>query len=424
MKRLVVLGAGTAGTMVVNKLDRVLSKDEWEIVIVEPSLVHLYQPGLLFLPFGRYEPADLLKPNQPLLPAGVSLIRAEVERIDTAASQVLLVGQDSIRYDQLVIATGTTPRPDMTPGLDGPQMGKTVHEFYTLDGAVALRRALSQWQGGRLVVHIVELPIKCPVAPLEFAFLADDYFQQRGMRDRVEITYVTPLSGAFTKPIAAHRLGDLLERRGIDLEPDFYVERVDEGALVSFDERTIPFDLLVTVPLNMGADFVARSNLGDELNHVKVDPGTFLANDLLNVFAIGDAAALPTSKAGSVAHFAVDVFVENFLEHIASRPMERRFDGHTNCFVETGNGKALLIDFNYTTEPLPGSYPLPVFGPLRLLKETRMNHLGKLAFKPIYWHVLLPGRRLPVPIEMSMSGKDATPEDPDLAISKTEEKVS
>ncbi|HUP17995.1 MAG TPA: FAD/NAD(P)-binding oxidoreductase [Acidimicrobiia bacterium] len=423
MKRLVVLGAGTAGTMVVNKLDRVLPKSEWEIVVVEPSLVHLYQPGLLFLPFGRYESADLVKPNQPLLPAGVSLIRAVVERIDTAAGQVLLAGHDPIGYDQLVIATGTTPRPDMTPGLDGPQMGKTVHEFYTLEGAVALRRALSQWEGGRLVVHIVELPIKCPVAPLEFAFLADDHFRQRGMRDRVEITYVTPLSGAFTKPIASHRLGDLLERRGIDLEPDFYVERVDEGALVSFDERTVPFDLLVTVPLNMGADFVARSNLGDELNHVKVDPGTFLANGLLNVFAIGDAAALPTSKAGSVAHFAVDVFVENFLEHIAGRPMGRRFDGHTNCFVETGNGKALLIDFNYTTEPLPGSYPLPVFGPLRLLKETRMNHLGKLAFKPIYWHMLLPGWRLPVPIEMSMSGKDATPEDPDLTVSKTEEKV-
>ena len=423
MKRLLVLGAGTAGTMVVNKLHKVLPKAVWEIVVVEPSVVHLYQPGLLFLPFGRYEPADLVKPNQPLLPSGISLIRAEVERVDTEVNQVLLVGGDSISYDQLVIATGTTPRPDMTPGLDGSQMGKTVHEFYTLEGAVALRQALSQWEGGRLVVHIVELPIKCPVAPLEFAFLADDHFRQRGMRDRVEITYVTPLSGAFTKPTAAHRLGDLLKRRGIALEPDFSVERVDEGALVSFDERTVSFDLLVTVPVNMGADFVARSNLGDELNHVKVDPGTFLANGLLNVFALGDAAALPTSKAGSVAHFAVDVFVENFLEHIAGRPMERRFDGHTNCFVETGNGKALLLDFNYATEPLPGSYPLPGVGPLQLLKETRINHLGKLAFKPIYWHMLLPGRRLPVPIEMSMSGKDTRPDEPDPAVSKTEEKV-
>jgi sulfide:quinone oxidoreductase len=423
MKRLVVLGAGTAGTIVANKLDRILPKSEWEIVVVEPSPVHLYQPGLLFLPFGRYEPGDLVKPTKALLPSGVTLIRAEVERIHTEVSQVVLAGHDPIGYDQLVIATGTTPRPDMTPGLDGPQVGKTVHEFYTLDGAVALRHALARWEGGRLVVHIAELPIKCPVAPLEFAFLADYHFRQRGIRDRVEISYVTPLSGAFTKPIASSRLADLLEHRGIDLEPDFYVERVDEGSLVSFDERVVPFDLLVTVPINMGADFVARSNLGDELNHVKVDPGTFLANGLPNVFAIGDAAALPISKAGSVAHFAVDVFVENFIEHITGRPMQRRFDGHANCFVETGNGKALLIDFNYATEPLPGSYPLPVFGPLRLLKETRINHIGKLAFKPIYWHMLLPGRRLPVPIEMSMRGKDAAPEDRDLSSPKTEEKV-
>jgi sulfide:quinone oxidoreductase len=291
-------------------------------------------------------------------------------------------------------------------------MGKTVHEFYTLPGAQALRDALAEWNGGRLVVHISELPIKCPVAPLEFAFLADAYFRQRGMRDRVDISYATPLSGAFTKPVAASRLGSLLEEKDITLEADFYVERVDEGALVSFDERVLPFDLLVTVPVNMGADFVARSGLGDELQHVRVDPHTFQALGHEDIFAIGDAAALPTSKAGSVAHFSVEVFVENFLDHIGGRPMHRHFDGHANCFVESGGGKALLIDFNYDTEPLPGSYPIPGLGPLRLLKETRLNHLGKLAFKPIYWHMLLPGRRLPVPNAMSMAGKVPAGEQP------------
>jgi sulfide:quinone oxidoreductase len=339
------------------------------------------------------------------LPADVSLISEEVQRVDVAGSVVELSNGERISFDQLVIATGTHPRPDMTPGMLGPQFGETVHEFYTLEGAVALRRALANWTGGRLVVHITELPIKCPVAPLEFAFLADDYFRRLGIRDSVDLTFATPLSGAFTKPIASERLGSMLESRKIRVEPDFYVERVDEGAIVSYDERSIPFDLLVSVPLNMGADFVARSGLGDELNHVKVDPGTFLAEGCLNVFALGDAAALPISKAGSVAHFAVEVFVENFLDHIDGRPMLRRFDGHANCFVESGAGKALLIDFNYDTEPLPGSYPLPVIGPLSLLEETRLNHFGKLAFRPIYWHMLLPGRRLPVPTAMSMTGK-------------------
>jgi sulfide:quinone oxidoreductase len=412
VQRLLILGAGTAGVMLANKLAHRLDAEEWEITVVDPSSVHIYQPGLLFVPFGRYQGEDLVRPNRPLLPDTVSLIKAEVDLVDPVRQQVVMKDGLSLGYDQLVIATGTHPRPDMTPGMGDSKMGKTVHEFYTLPGAQALRDALAEWNGGRLVVHISELPIKCPVAPLEFAFLADAYFRQRGMRDRVDISYATPLSGAFTKPVAASRLGSLLEEKDITLEADFYVERVDEGALVSFDERVLPFDLLVTVPVNMGADFVARSGLGDELQHVRVDPHTFQALGHEDIFAIGDAAALPTSKAGSVAHFSVEVFVENFLDHIGGRPMHRHFDGHANCFVESGGGKALLIDFNYDTEPLPGSYPIPGLGPLRLLKETRLNHLGKPAFKPIYWHMLLPGRRLPVPNAMSMAGKVPAGEQP------------
>ncbi len=410
MKRLVVLGAGTAGTMVVNKLHRRVG-DDWEIVVVEPSPTHIYQPGLLFVPFGMQDPDTLSKPSAKLLPDDVQLFTAEVDLVDTAHNQVLLVDGTSLRYDQLVIATGTTPRPDQTPGMTEHGWRTTVHDFYTLDGAVALRDALAAFQGGRLVVHVTELPIKCPVAPLEFAFLADAHFRSRGIRDAVDLTYVTPLSGAFTKPIASHKLGGMLEDRGIGLEPDFLVERVDEGSLVSFDERSLPFDLLVTVPINMGAPFVGRSGLGDELDHVKVDSGTFLATGHADIFAVGDAAALPISKAGSVAHFAIDVFVDNFMDHIAGRPMERAFDGHANCFVESGDGRALLIDFNYDTEPLPGAYPMPKVGPLTLLGESRFNHWAKIAFKPIYWNVLLKGRRLPVPISMSMAGK-VRPEQP------------
>lgn len=410
MRRLLILGAGTAGTMVANKLVTHLSPKSWEITVVDPSPNHVYQPGLLFVPFGRYSADDLVRPGRPLLPDSVNVINGEVDRVDTKSDKVVMKDGSCLGYDQLIVATGTHPRPDMTPRMDDAKLGKTVHEFYTLPGALALREALEQWPGGRLVVHVTEFPIKCPVAPLEFSFLADDYFRQRGMRDKVEITFATPLSGAFTKPVASAQLGTMLEERQIALEADFYVERIDEGNLVSYDEREIPFDLLVTVPLNMGADFVARSGLGDDLNHVNVDPHTFLATGSDNIFALGDAAALPTSKAGSVAHFAAEVFVENFLDHIAGRPMERLFDGHANCFVESGGGKALLIDFNYETEPLPGSFPVAGVGPLRLLKETRLNHWGKLAFKPIYWHMLLPGRRLPVPTAMSMAGKVPVPE--------------
>jgi sulfide:quinone oxidoreductase len=199
----------------------------------------------------------------------------------------------------------------------------------------------------------------------------------------------------------------MLDARKITVESDFLVERIDDEAktLVSYDEREIPFDLLVTVPLNMGADYVARSGLGDELNYVPVDKHTLLAKDHDNIFAIGDANDIPTSKAGSVAHYSVDVFGDNFCQRAAGQPMTSSFDGHANCFIESGDGKGLLIDFNYDTEPLTGTFPLPGVGPFGLLKENRRNHWGKLAFRPMYWHLLLPGRPIPLPVHMSMAGK-------------------
>jgi sulfide:quinone oxidoreductase len=407
MKRLVVLGAGTAGTMVVNKLRHKLDAAEWTMTIVDQNNTHLYQPGLLLLPFGVYTPVELVKPRTRFIPDGVELVIGEIDRVDAPGNQVRLVNGTLLDYDYLVIASGTAPRPDQTPGMDGEQWRTSVFDFYTLEGSTALRDKLATWGGGRLVVQVVEMPIKCPVAPLEFAFLADAFFEEKGIRDKVDITYVTPLEGAFTKPIASRYLGGMFTDRNVTLEGDFMVERIDNDTktLISMDEREVPFDLLVTVPLNMGAQFVARSGLGNELNYVPVDKYTLLSTTYDNLFAIGDAADLPTSKAGSVAHFSVELFTENFLQHIAGEPMTHPFDGHANCFIESGHGKGLLIDFNYDTEPLPGKYPLPGVGPFTLLEESHANHWGKLGFRWAYWHLLLPGRPMPVPALMSMAGK-------------------
>jgi sulfide:quinone oxidoreductase len=417
MRHLLVLGGGTAGTMVASKLRRKLDRGQWRITVVDRDNTHLYQPGLLFIPFGGNRPASVVKPRRRFIPSGVDLMLGDIDRVDPAASVVFLTDGRRIAYDYLVIATGTAPRPDQTPGMLGSAWRRSVFDFYSLDGATALAGALSKFSGGRLVVHITDMPIKCPVAPLEFSFLADAYFRRRGIRDQVEIVYVTPLSGAFTKPIASQRLGSMLSERKIGLEADFMVERIDNeaSALVSYDEREIPFDLLVTVPLNMGAEYVARSGLGDELNYVPVDKRTLLSKAHDNIFAIGDASNIPTSKAGSVAHFAVDIFVGNFCQHVAGQPMTGSFDGHANCFVESGDGKGMLIDFNYDTEPLTGSYPLPVIGPFGLLRESRPNHWGKLAFRWLYWHVLLPGRPIPLPAAMSMAGKHQPADQPEPA---------
>jgi sulfide:quinone oxidoreductase len=409
VKNLLVLGAGTAGTMIANKLRRRLHPAEWRITVVDQDDRHHYQPGYLFLPFGGYRPDQLVRSRHRFLPDRVDFVVGEVDKVVTEANQVVLVDGRELPYDYLVIATGTAPRPDQTPGMLGEEWRRSVFDFYTLEGALALRDALARFDHGRLVVHVTEMPIKCPVAPLELTFLAESWLRRRGIRDRTELVYVTPLPGAFTKPIASAHLGHMLAERKIAVEPDFMVERVDNErkTLVSYDEREVPFDLLVTVPLNMGADFVARSGLGDELNYVRVDRHTLLSKEKDDIFAVGDASDIPASKAGSVAHFAVEIFVDNFLEHIAGRPMTSSFDGHANCFVESGDDKALLIDFNYDVEPLPGKYPVPGIGPLNLLKETRANHLGKLAFRWLYWNVLLPGRPLPLPALMSMAGKKA-----------------
>lgn len=408
MRNLLILGGGTAGTMIANKLHKRLPRDEWSITVIDRDDEHHYQPGYLFVPFGTYDPDELVRSRHHFIHDGIEMLFGEIDKVSPEDNVVNLEDGRKVPYDYLVIATGTTPRPDQTPGLLGPEWRKSIFDFYTLEGAEALSHALKSFERGRLVVHISEMPIKCPVAPLEFTFLAEAWLREQGIRDRVELTYVTPLDGAFTKPVASEHLGGMLTERKVEVVTDFMIESVDpeRKVLVSYDEREVPFDLLVTIPVNMGADFVGRSGLGDELNYVQVDKHTLLSVDHDNIFAVGDASNIPASKAGSVAHFAVEIFVDNFLEHIAGLPMTGSFDGHANCFVESGDGKALLIDFNYDTEPLPGKFPIPHLGPMSLLKETHANHLGKLAFRQIYWNVLLPGRPLPLPAHMSMAGKE------------------
>lgn len=408
MKRLVILGAGTAGTVMANHLHRQLDRKEWEIDIIDEREVHYYQPGYLFLPFDIYSPEDIVKPIHKLIAKGVNLITEKIMRVDAETNQVMLGNGDVVHYDVLIVATGARIAPEEVEGMKGEEWGHSVFDFYSFEGALALRNKLREWQGGRLVVHITEMPIKCPVAPLEFAFLADSYFRNKRMRDKVKITYVTPLSGAFTKPRATAALNHLLEEKNIALEPDFAIAEVDNKAkkIIDYGGREVPFDLLVTVPTNKGDDLIARSGLGDDLNYVPTNKGSLQSLAYPNIFVLGDATNIPASKAGSVAHFEAEILTENILRFIKGEPLEEAFDGHANCFVETGGGKALLIDFNYTHEPVEGEFPLPGIGPLRLLKESRANHMGKLAFRWIYWNMLLKGTHIPfVSARMQEAGK-------------------
>ena len=408
MKTLLILGAGTGGTIMANQLSHVLHAEEWKIVVVEKSDMHYYQPGYLFLPFDRYDPESLKRPVADLLPEAAVLLTGVIQQIFPDENTVLLEDGRQLIYDLLIIATGTDIAPQETQGLLGELWEKKIFQFYTFEGALALRDHLKTWDGGKMVVHITEMPIKCPVAPLEFAFLADDFFRQKGMRDKVDITFVTPMSGAFTKPKATAALHHLLDEKQIKVIADFNIERVDNDrqVIIDYAEREVPFDVLVTIPTNMGHPAIGRSGLGDDLNYVPAHKGTLQSKSHANIFVIGDASNIPASKAGSVAHFESEILTENILHFIKDEPLDEQFDGHANCFVETGGGKALLLDFNYTHEPVEGEFPVPGVGPLRLLKESRMNHWGKLAFKWIYWNMLLKGRHIPlVNADMQEAGK-------------------
>jgi sulfide:quinone oxidoreductase len=409
MRRLVILGGGAGGTMMLNKFYNVLDRNEWQFTIIDEYETHYYQPGFLFIPFNMYTKRDVIRPKRDFLPPGVEFILEKVKVIDPEKNRVILDNNAVVPYDYLIIATGCKIDPNETEGLNDTLWHKNIFDFYTIEGALKLANFFRHFDEGKLVLHITEMPIKCPVAPLEFVFLADWFFTKKGVRDKVEISFVTPLPGAFTKPKAASVLGDFLQKKNIHLIPDFSIEYVDNKnkQIVSFDGIKVDFDCLVSIPTNKGDEVIAQSGLGNELNFIPTDKETLLAKGFNNIFVIGDAADLPTSKAGSVAHFASDILFENFLDVVEGKPPKAKFDGHANCFIESGFGKGILIDFNYDVEPLPGKFPLPALGPFSLLQETAMNHYGKIMFRWMYWNYLLKGVELPIESHMSMAGKRA-----------------
>ncbi|MBM9604515.1 type III sulfide quinone reductase, selenoprotein subtype [Desulfopila inferna] len=405
-KKLVILGAGCAGSMVANKLRKLLKREEWSITIIDQDDKHIYQPGLLFIPFGIYTAEDVIRSRSEFIPKGVNFIIDEIIAVDPDRQQVETTA-GSYGYDKLIVCTGVSLAPEEIPGLmEGWQ--KTAYDFYTLEGAVNLSKAMREFRSGRLVLNIAEFPFKCPVAPLEFVYLADAYFTERGVRDQIEIELVTPLPGAFTKPKASAFFSQLIEQKNIKITANFDLVEVDctNKKIISAGNEEIEFDLLVSIPPNVGAHYLVKSGVAmDEIGYVKTNNHSLKAENFGNMYVLGDATTLPTSKAGSVAHFSAEILVENFMREINGEPVREEFDGHANCFIETGFDKAALIDFNYKYEPLPGKFPLPGLGPFSLLGESKANHWGKMMFKWVYWNKLISGEDMPLEAQMSLAGK-------------------
>ncbi|HBW15536.1 MAG TPA: oxidoreductase [Desulfovibrio sp.] len=406
MKKLLILGAGAGGTMVATKMRKKLDEREWEITVIDRDLKHHYQAGWLFIPFGIYSLDDCIKPKKDFMPRGVKFVQDTIVNVDPEA-KVVKTENGSYDYDWLVVGTGCRIAPEEVDGLLDDWRGN-IHDFYSPDGAVALRKKMLHMKEGRLVHHICETPIKCPVAPLEFVYMADWYFTKMGVRQNIEIELVTPLTGAFTKPVAAKILGDLCDSKNIKVTPNFVVDSVDPGSktINSVTGDEVPYDLLVSIPPNMGQEFLIESDIADPMGYMDTDKQTLKSKKYENIYVIGDTTNVPTSKAGSVAHYEADIIAENLLADIEGTGHYHHFDGHSTCFILTGYEKASLIDFSYEVEPLPGMFPFPGLGPCELLGESHMNYWGKLMFKWVYFNLMLKGHELPFEPNLYLHGKD------------------
>ncbi|MBW1999929.1 MAG: NAD(P)/FAD-dependent oxidoreductase [Deltaproteobacteria bacterium] len=405
MKQLVILGSGAGGTMVAAKIRKQLDEMEWKITIIDNDEMHHYQPGWLFIPFGIYSPADCTKPKREFISSGVDFVLDEV--VGVAPDKREIQGKKgNYTYDWLVIATGCRIMPQEVEGMM-EAWRRDIFDFYTLEGAVQLRKKLKYFDSGRLVVNIAEMPFKCPVAPIEFVFMADWFFASKGERGKIEIELVSPLDGMFTKPMAAKTFKDFAGMKNIKFTGNFDIAQVnpDEKTIESHRGDKVSYDLLVAIPPNFGAQFVEDSGMGDPMCYVDTDPHTLKAKKYDNIYVIGDATNVPTSKAGAVAHYESDTVVENLIREIDGQEPKPTFDGHSTCFICSGYDRALLIDFNYEVDPLPGKFPFPGLGPFTLLGDSYFNYYGKMMFKWVYWNLMLRGNELPLENQMTMAGK-------------------
>jgi sulfide:quinone oxidoreductase len=408
MKRIVILGSGAGGTMVAAKLHKKLPPNDWQITMIDNDEMHHYQPGWLFIPFGIYTAADCMKPKRDFIPKGVHFIQDEVVGVHPDKREVECK-RGNYAYDWLVIATGCRIAPAEVEGLEEwtPDPKGNVHSFFTLESAVALYKKMKYFKKGRMVFNIAEMPHKCPVVPMEFIFMADWFFAVNGVRDNVEIEFVTPNTGIFTKPIATKILSVAAEEKSILVRPNFHLSSVNTEAktIESAGGDQVPYDLLVSTMPNLGAQYIEDSGMGDGMGYVFTNHHTLRAEKHDNIYVVGDAANVPTSKAGSVAHYEAEIVVENLLREIDDQEPKPLFDGHSTCFIVSGYDKAYLFDFNYKTEPLPGKFPFPGLGPFDLVGESYINYWGKMMFKWVYWNLLLTGQEMPLEPQMTMAGK-------------------
>lgn len=373
--RVVVLGGGVGGTLLANLLDKELGGDV-HVTVVDATGMHDYQPGYLYVALGEASGHWLSRDERTLLRKGVDLAVEEAVRIHPDAQTVQLKRGGNLEWDYLVIATGARLVHDAIPGL-----AEGSHGFYSLQDAERLREELRGFKGGRLLVGVAGIPYKCPPAPVEFTMMVDEYLRKRDIRERSEVTLLSPLNRAFTIESASNLIHPIMQERGIELSTFFNVEAVDPsaGVVESLEGEKREYDLLVLVPPHRGQQVVTDSDLGDAGGWLPTDKHTLQVEGQDRIFALGDATNLPISKSGSTAHFEAPVIASRIASKVRGTAPKENYGGRVMCFLETGNGKATVLRFDYEHPPAP---PQP----------NRAWHMAKWIFNRAYWEIVPQGR--------------------------------
>jgi sulfide:quinone oxidoreductase len=384
MQRIVILGGGVGGTLTANllakRLRRRIDAGEVEVMVVDATGRHVYQPGFMYIAMGGERAANLARPERSLLDKRVTLIVGDVTRVDEVRREVALADGMTLGYDHLVLATGSRIVPEAIEHFD-----EEAHHFYTADAAARLRAALDRFAGGRIVIGIAGMPYKCPPAPLEVAFLIESELRDRKLRDRTELHFCSPIGRAFTIESVSDMATPILEEKGIELHTFFNVEAIDaeRKAVMSLEGEELPYDLLILVPPHKGQQFLMDSGLAPAPGGwLPTDRHTLQVGGRPDVFALGDATDLPLSKAGSTAHFEAPVVAERITARVEGREPAGKhadYEGKVMCFFEIGDGKGTLLQFDYDHPPKPP-------------KPNQLWHLGKIVFNKTYWHSVPKGR--------------------------------
>ncbi|WP_336136126.1 NAD(P)/FAD-dependent oxidoreductase [Natronomonas amylolytica] len=371
-EHVVILGGGTGGTVLANdladRLDTELDSGEVRVTLVNDDPDHVYKPVWLYVPFGQREPEDGRRPLSELVDDRIDLRIDRVTDIDTDAQRLRCREGRSLEYDHLVLATGSTLAPEEIPGLED-----AGHNYYSESGAETLREELLSFTEGHLVLSVIGTPHMCPAAPLEFVFMADDWFRERGLREDVDITYTYPIQRVHGNPHIAEWAQPIMEDRDINVETFFNAEEIDPEAdiITSMEGSDIDYDLLVSIPPHRGIDLVEEAGLGDN-GWVDVDKHTLEAEAAENVYALGDTADTGVPNAGSVAHYQAGVVGQRLASEIRGRPATATYDGKTLCFIETGMDAASFVEFDYENPPSPAP-------------PSQKLHWSKLAYNESYW---------------------------------------